>query len=179
MFPFSAWSCVRWSSPVRWAHHLDSFGVRVQCQVLHLIPKLRGGAEMKTQNHQFMFATGLKQLVLQRHGPKFFFPFAFPPVCKDGLAWCLFRLKVSSALQAEDALLEVVRRCDKLRTWDTWGIIAGSKHGSFNMPSSSHHDRKLDLYEMHAVVTDRLCLALMHSTLEKRPKISKDGANRP
>lgn len=67
--------------------------------------------------HQIPKLKGLKQLVLQS-------------------------LKVSSAQRAEDALLEVVQQCEKLR--------------------------KLDLYQMHGVVTDRLCLALMHSNRDWR-----------
>eukprot|EP00438_Fugacium_kawagutii_P024397 Skav222360 [mRNA] locus=scaffold2692:36383:36688:+ [translate_table: standard] len=73
----------------------------------------------------------------------------------------LLSLKVSSAPHAEDALLQVVQRCDKLRTVHRATEVDTFCH--FGTALSMY--RKLDLYQMHAVVTDRLCLALMQSTL--------------
>ena len=85
----------------------------------------------------------------------------------------LCSLRVSSALHAENALLEVVRRCEKLRTQgqsNQWSKVRAAHGHSWKLipflwnRQATH--RKLDLYDMHAAVTDRLCLALMHRTLD-------------
>lgn len=98
-------------------------------------------------------APGLKQLELQR------LDLQISKLSESVDLHALLSLKVSSAPRAEDALLEVVRRCHKLRTEST------ELPKSMLCAALSMLCRKLDLYRMHAVVTDRLCLALMHSTL--------------